>query len=231
MSAAEHVNRRRYALIAPLYDLLDWPFEPLYRPGRRLVGRAATGLTFELGAGTGKNFPHYGPAARVIASDLSWAMLARARRRLRPRVRALLVADAAHLPIRGASIDTVTATFVCCVQADPRPALGEIARVLRPGGQALLLEYVLPPHGWWRPLMRLLELPLRALYGVHWEHDLPALLAASGLPVARVQPVWAPVVQAIVAARATGAGFDEASPHLRSGSGGSAPSDQRERWW
>jgi SAM-dependent methyltransferase len=183
----------------------------------------------ELGAGTGKNFPHYGPAARVIASDLAWAMLARARRRLRPPIRALLLADASHLPIRDAAIDTVTATFVCCVQADPRPALGEIARVLRPEGQALFLEYALPPHGWLRPLMRLLESPLRILYGVRWEHDLPALLAAAGLPVARVQAVWAPVVQAIVAAKAAGAGFDEGIPHRPCGSGGSAASGQRRR--
>ena len=202
-----------------MYDLLDWPFEPLYRPGRRLVGRAAVGLTLELGAGTGKNFPHYGPAARVIASDLSWAMLARARRRLRPPIRALLVANAAHLPIRDACVDTVVATFVCCVQADPRPALGEIARVLRPGGQALFLEYVLPRHGWRRPLMRLLEPPLRILYGVHLEHALPVLLAASGLLGARVQAVWAPVVQAIVATKATGAGFDEGARTWYGGDG------------
>ena len=202
---ATRAIQRRYARVAPLYDLLDWPFEPLYRPGRRLVGRAAAGLTVELGAGTGKNFPHYGPAARVIASDLAWAMLARACRRLRPPVRALLVADAARLPIRDASVDTVVATFVCCVQADPRPALGEMARVLRPGGQALLLEYVLPPRGWQRRLMRLLEPPLRVLYGVHWEHDLLRLLLASGLHPLQVQPVWAPVVQAIVAARAANA--------------------------
>lgn len=203
-------HRRRYALVAPLYDLLDRPFEPLYRPGRRLLGRAAVGRTVELGAGTGKNFPYYGPAARVMALDIAWAMLARARRRLRPPIRGLLVADVAHLPIRDACVETVVATFVCCVQADPGPALGEIARVLRPGGQALFLEYVLSRHGWLRPLLRLLEPPLRILYGVHWEHDLPALLASAGLQVAQVQPIWASIVQAIFAAKAINAGSREA---------------------
>ena len=200
MSAAGRGHRRRYALVAPLYDLLDGPFEPLYRPGRRLLGQAAVGRTLELGAGTGKNFPHYGPAARVLALDIAWAMLARARRRLRPPVRALLVADVAHLPIRDTCIDTVVATFVCCVQTEPRSAVGEIARVLRPGGQALFLECVLPQHGWRRPLMRLLEPPLRILYGVHWEHDLPALLASAGLQVPQGRRVWASFVQAIFAA-------------------------------
>ena len=192
--------------MAPLYDLLDWPFEPMYRPGRRLLGRAAVGHTLELGAGTGKNFPYYGPAARVVALDITWEMLAHARRRLRPPIHALLVADVAHLPIRDACVDTVVAAFVCCVQADPSPPLGEIARVLRPGGQTLFLEYVLPRHGWRRPLMRVLEPPLRILYGVHWDHDLPALLASAGLQVLEVRAVWASIVQAIFAAHAVNPG-------------------------
>ena len=194
-------NRARYAHIAPVYDLLDGPFEPLYRPGRLLIGAASVGLTLELGAGTGKTFPFYGQAARVVASDLSWSMLARARRRLHPPIQALLVADAARLPLHGASVDTVTAAFVCCVQADPGPALREIARVLRPGGRALFLECVLPAHGWRRRLVRLLEPLLHGLYGLHWRRDLPQRLAAAGLPVTEVRPVWGPMVQAIVAAK------------------------------
>jgi ubiquinone/menaquinone biosynthesis C-methylase UbiE len=194
-------SRTRYARIAWLYDLLDRPFEPLYRPGRVLIGAASRGLTLELGAGTGKNILYYEPAARVVASDVSWAMLARARRRLRPPIRALLVADATSLPVRDTSVDTVVATFVCCVQADPRPALVEIARVLRPGGQALFLEFVLPRQGWPRRLMRLVEPPLHALYGVHWRHDLPALLLAAGLQVVQVRPVREPVIEATVATK------------------------------
>jgi ubiquinone/menaquinone biosynthesis C-methylase UbiE len=198
---SERDNRARYAHIAPVYDLLDGPFEPLYRPGRLLIGAASVGLTLELGAGTGKTFPFYGQAARAVASDLSWSMLARARRRLRPPIQALLVADAARLPLPDASVDTVTAAFVCCVQADPGPALREIARVLRPGGRALFLEFVLPARGWQRRLMRLLEPPLHGLYGLHWRDDLPQRLAAAGLPVTEVRPVWGPMVQAIVAAK------------------------------
>jgi ubiquinone/menaquinone biosynthesis C-methylase UbiE len=194
-------NRARYAHIARLYDLLDWPFEPLYQPGRVLIGAGSVGLTLELGAGTGKNFAYYSVAARVIASDLAWAMLARARGRLRPPVRGLLVADAARLPLRDGSVDTVTATFVCCVQTDPGPALSEIARVLRAGGRALFLEWVLPQSGWLRRLMRLLEPLLRAIYGVHWGRQLTQLLAAAGLRIIEVRPVRGLLVQAIIAAR------------------------------
>jgi ubiquinone/menaquinone biosynthesis C-methylase UbiE len=194
-------TKRRYWRVAPLYDLLDWPFEPLYRPGRALIGQLASERTVELGAGTGKTFPYYRPAARVFALDASWAMLARARGRLQLPIRALVMGDVAHLPLRDACVDSVTATFVCCVQADPRPALREIARVLRPGGRAVFLEFVLPKHGVLRRLIRLLEPALRALYGVHWEHHLPGLLYEAGLNVIDVRPVSTPMIESIVAGK------------------------------
>ncbi len=199
--AAEVRNQSRYARIAAFYDVLDWPFEPLYRPGRALIGAASAGITLELGAGTGKNFPYYGQAAHVIASDLSLAMLVRTGRGLRTPIRGLLVADATCLPLRDASVDTVVATFVCCVLPDPRPALGEIARVLRPRRQALFLECVLPPTGWQRTLMRVLEPPMHAVYGVHWERDLPALIEAAGMKVTRKTYFSASVIRCLFAAK------------------------------
>jgi phosphatidylethanolamine/phosphatidyl-N-methylethanolamine N-methyltransferase len=194
-------NRNRYGRIAWLYDLLDAPFERRYRPGRALIGAASKGLILELGAGTGKNFPYYGHSARVIASDLSWQMLVQAARRVRPSIRALLVTDAARLPLGDASLDTVVATFVCCVQDDPGPALREIARVLRPGGQALFMEFALPARGWERWLMRALEPFLHSLYGVHWAYDLPSLLLAPGLDMREVRVVWPPIIHVFVAAK------------------------------
>jgi ubiquinone/menaquinone biosynthesis C-methylase UbiE len=193
--------RARYARIARFYDLLDWPWEALYARGRRLIGAASTGLTLEVGAGTGKNFAYYRPGAHVVASDVSWPMLARARRRATPAVQGLLIADAAHLPLRAATIETVTATFVCCVQDDPLPALRELQRVLRPGGRAMFLECVLPLSGWSRRLLRLLEPLLRVLYGVHWEHDLSTTLPASGLQVLEVRHVWRPLLVTVFAAK------------------------------
>lgn len=194
-------NRARYGRIAWLYDRLDAPFERRYRPGRELIGAASTGLTLELGAGTGKNFPYYRQAATVIASDLSWQMLAQAARRIRPSIRALLVADAARLPLRDDSVETVVATFVCCVQDDPRPAVDEIARVLQPRGQALFLEFVLPRRGWEQLIMRILAPVLHRLYGVHFGYNLASLLRAAGLDVREVRAIWAPMLHAIVAAK------------------------------
>ena len=192
-------NRRRYARVAPFYDLLDRALEAHYRPGRALIGAQSSGLTVEVGAGTGKNFPYYTARACVFGSDLSRAMLARARARLSASVRALLVAEAAALPFRSDSVDVVVATFVCCVQDDPRPSLREMARVLKPGGRALCLDYTVPDSAPLRLLMRSIRPILHLVYGIHWDHDVPRLLAGVGLTVRDVRNLWGPVVRYIAA--------------------------------
>jgi ubiquinone/menaquinone biosynthesis C-methylase UbiE len=192
--------RGRYSRVAPLYDLLDSPFEPIYARGRRMIGESSQGLTLEVGAGTGKNFAYYPPAARVVALDLSWAMLSRARRRIRPAIRGLLIGDLAHLPLLDASVDTVTGTFVCCVQTDPDLAAREIRRVLSPGGRAQLMEYQVPASGWSRWLLQMLQPLLGAVYGVSWQHDVQTTLRAVGLQIVEVKPVWPPLILVIVAA-------------------------------
>jgi len=61
--------------------------------------------------------------------------------------RTLVRADAVTLPFSSDSVDTVTAAFVLCTVPDPASALGEIARVLRPGGVYLFFEHVRAPDG------------------------------------------------------------------------------------
>ncbi len=51
-------------------------------------------------------------------------------------------APAEYLPFADASFDTVVSTLVLCTVADPRRAVAEAARVLRPGGRLLFLEHV-----------------------------------------------------------------------------------------
>jgi ubiquinone/menaquinone biosynthesis C-methylase UbiE len=72
----------RYQRIAPLYDLLDLPFEyGRYRRIRRLLFQGLSGRLLEAGVGTGRNFPFYPPGGKVVGIDISPAMLARADRR------------------------------------------------------------------------------------------------------------------------------------------------------
>lgn len=141
----------RYQRIAPLYDLLDLPFEySRYRRIRPLLFEGLSGQILDAGVGTGRNLPFYPRAAGIVGIDLSPAMLARAARRsMREGARIeLRQMDVTHLDLPTASFDAAVATFLFCVLADNLqvPALCELRRVVRPGGTIRLLEYV-RPHG------------------------------------------------------------------------------------
>ncbi|RMF85726.1 MAG: class I SAM-dependent methyltransferase [Nitrospirae bacterium] len=135
----------KYRVTAWFYDLLDAPWERIYRRWRpRLLGDLS-GRVLEAGVGTGRNLPYYPPAVRVTAIDLCDAMLRIARRRAR-RARCpveLRLDDATQLAtIADESQDWVVATFLCCVMPDDlQPGtLVQFRRVLRPGGRFRLLE-------------------------------------------------------------------------------------------
>lgn len=120
---------------------------------RREVVRPATGDVLEIAAGTGLDFPHYRAGVTVIATEPDLRMLERARARAECADAAisLVAADAQALPFRDRSFDTVVVGLALCTIPSPPRALGELTRVLRPGGVARLLEHVRlerPILGW-----------------------------------------------------------------------------------
>lgn len=131
---------------AALYDLtLRAPEDAGLRAMRTDLLASARGDVLELGAGTGLNFGLY-PAAvdSVRALEPDPAMARRARdKAAAARVPVAVVAGSAQdLPFPNGSFDTVVGTLVLCTLPDPAGALGEVARVLRPGGRYLFLEHV-----------------------------------------------------------------------------------------
>src|SRR5215469_16850009 len=75
-------NLARYQRIAPVYDLLDLPFERRrYRALRPLLFRGLAGRLLDAGIGTGRNCEFYPPDSVVSGIDISPAMLTRARQR------------------------------------------------------------------------------------------------------------------------------------------------------
>ncbi|MBC7225676.1 MAG: class I SAM-dependent methyltransferase [Thermoflexales bacterium] len=128
--------------LASGYDLGLLPLEmAVLRQMRRRAFPQVEGRVLEVGVGTGVNLPLYPPTTAVIALDLSAPMLRRAlRRTTRARVRAVR-ADVHRLPFRDGAFDAVTGSLVFCSVAEPERALGEVYRVLRPGGRLLLLEH------------------------------------------------------------------------------------------
>jgi ubiquinone/menaquinone biosynthesis C-methylase UbiE len=131
----------------------------LFGGGREWVCSQARGDVLELAAGTARNLPHYPAGVRLTAIELSPEMLAIARRRAEELGHPvdLRLGDAQNLDLPDARFDTVTCTLGFCTIPDTTAAAQEAFRVLRPGGQLLMLEHVRSPARAVRAGQRLLE--------------------------------------------------------------------------
>ena len=181
--------RQRYQRIAPLYDLLDLPFEyTRYRKLRPLLFEGMSGMILDAGAGTGRNFRFYPAAANVIGIDFSPAMLARARHRLGQARAAveLYEMDVTHLDFPDQHFDSAVATFLFCVLPDQlqTPALIEIRRVLKPGGVVRLLEYTRPADPFRRAITKLWEPWVHWAYGASFDRNTEQYIPVAGLELA-----------------------------------------------
>jgi ubiquinone/menaquinone biosynthesis C-methylase UbiE len=112
---------------------------------RQQLLAGARGDVLEIGAGTGLNISHYGPAVQSLTiTEPEPPMLRRLTRRAAEEApdAKVLRAPAEDLPFEDDSFDTVVATLVLCGVDDQPRALREIKRVLRPDGQFLFLEHL-----------------------------------------------------------------------------------------
>lgn len=113
------------------------------RPGDFALDVA--GGTGDLAIGLAKKV---GRTGRVVLSDVNPNMLARGRDRLLDRglsdAVCCCVADAENLPFPDASFDCITIGFGLRNVTDKAAALAAMRRVLRPGGQLLVLEFSHP---------------------------------------------------------------------------------------
>ncbi|MBF6599505.1 MAG: class I SAM-dependent methyltransferase [Dehalococcoidia bacterium] len=112
---------------------------------RRRLLAGLRGDVLEIGAGTGANFAHYPPEARVIAIEPDPHMLRRAQATLAAlpaRNIDVRLAPAEHLPFDDASFDAAVTTLVLCSVGDLAQSLAELRRVLRPGGELRFMEHV-----------------------------------------------------------------------------------------
>ena len=159
----------------------------------KIRGRVAAGLTgevLEVGFGSGLNVPHYPPEVnRVLAVDPATV----GRRLAANRVAASPVPveyvglDGASLPVDSESIDHVLITWTMCTIPDVDGALGEIHRVLRPGGGMHFVEHGLSPDSKvakWQD--RLTPFQRRWAGGCHLKRPIDRLIEHAGFAVSRM---------------------------------------------
>jgi demethylmenaquinone methyltransferase / 2-methoxy-6-polyprenyl-1,4-benzoquinol methylase len=140
--------------IARRYDLVNTVLSAGIDGGwRRRAARetrlAAGGSALDVACGSGKLTARLariaGPGGRVVGLDFSPEMLAIARED-HPGIE-FLEGDALNLPFDSSTFDATTIAFGLRNLADPVRGLREMLRVIRPGGRAVVLEFVRPPRG------------------------------------------------------------------------------------
>jgi demethylmenaquinone methyltransferase/2-methoxy-6-polyprenyl-1,4-benzoquinol methylase len=152
--------RGMFGRIAHRYDLLN----RLLSLGqdlrwRRLVAERVAAvdprLVLDVCTGTGDLALGYRPAECIAGCDFCLPMLARARAKADGTATdpCWFAADALRLPLADSSVDVVSVAFGIRNFEDLASGLGELARVLRPGGRALVLEFA-TPRGALGPLLR-----------------------------------------------------------------------------
>lgn len=208
MSAAGDA-RATYRRIAPFYDFLDGSFERRrYAPIRGTMFAGLTGRILDAGIGTGCNIPYYPPDADVIGIDLSEAMLARARRRRDAHGRDVPMAAMSVLGtgFADASFDAVVASFVFCVLRpdQQQPALAELGRIVRPGGEIRLLDYTLSRQPWRRFVMRLWAPWVRWAYGAGFDREPERHIEPAGLTLVESRFLIDDIVRYVAARRPPG---------------------------
>ncbi len=141
---------RAYALWAPIYDFV---FGKVFAPGRNEAIIAAErrcgphgGRILEVGVGTGISLPDYNPVNRIVGVDLSEPMLRKAQERVAAQALAyvdgLSVMDAERMALPDQSFDVVVAQFVITTVPHPEETLDEFTRVLKPGGEIILVNHI-----------------------------------------------------------------------------------------
>jgi ubiquinone/menaquinone biosynthesis C-methylase UbiE len=193
-----------YRHIAAFYDLLDLPFEyGRYRRIRPVLFEGLSGIILDAGVGTGRNMAYYPKGTKVEGIDLSPAMLARARRR-RDRLGLdvkLEEMDVLHTSFADDSFDAVVATFLFCVLTPEQqaPALRELARICKPGGQIRILEYAYSKHPIRRFVMGLWAPWVRWAYGAAFDRATEGYLTEAGLEAVETRFLHKDIVKLIVA--------------------------------
>jgi phosphatidylethanolamine/phosphatidyl-N-methylethanolamine N-methyltransferase len=137
---------KAYGRWAPIYDLV---FGKVFDHGRQSTIAEANrigGRILDVGVGTGLSLSDYARTTKICGVDISEPMLRKAQSRVRAQglvnVETLAVMDATHLAFKEGSFDAVVAQYVVTAVPDPEGALDDFVRVLKAGGELILVNHI-----------------------------------------------------------------------------------------
>jgi ubiquinone/menaquinone biosynthesis C-methylase UbiE len=158
---------------------------------RGRVVPAAEGRVLEIGIGSGLNLPFYTRKAdHVIGLDPSPRLLSMARQVARPSVGAVefVEGSAEAIPLADRSVDTVVTTWTLCSIPNAPGSLGEMRRVLKPGGRLLFVEHGRAPDAsvrWWQDHLNPAWKRLGG--GCHLNRAIGTLIEGAGFQFERIE--------------------------------------------
>jgi len=164
---------------------------------RAIRARVCTGLVgevVEVGFGSGLNLPHLTAAVtrlRAVEPSMTAVQLAGPRIAAAPFAVEVVGPDGGRLPLPDGSADAALCTWTLCTVPDPVAAVGEIRRVLRPGGRLHFVEHGQAPDARVRRLQRWFRgAHRRVAGGCVLDRNPPEILRRGGLNVTHLDTYY-----------------------------------------
>jgi ubiquinone/menaquinone biosynthesis C-methylase UbiE len=164
---------------------------PMMKQRQKTVPQA-TGRVLEIGIGSGLNLPFYNPDKvehlwGLDPSSEMWTLSKKTRKKIGFDVE-FINSGAENIPLDDQSADTVLITYALCTIPDVSAALGEVRRVLKPGGRVLFCEHgAAPDEAVIRWQNRLDPIWQKIGGGCHLNRRIPMLLEQSGFALQELE--------------------------------------------
>jgi len=164
---------------------------------RQKVVPLARGRVLEVGIGSGLNLAFYDATkvTKVWGLDPSPEMTKMAQKAARstPIDVEFIGLPSDEIPLEDNSVDTVLLTYTLCTIPDAAPALRQMARVLRPGGELIFCEHGAAPDASVRRWQdRITPTWKRLGGGCHLNRPIPTLIEASGFRIKDMDTMYLP---------------------------------------
>ncbi len=191
-------TQRKWDSASRNFDLLSFAEVRRLGPHKERLFAKIHGQTLMVAAGTGNDFRFFPPGHSIVALDISAKMLERAARKAAAYQGNidLRQMDVCRLEFPDGSFDTALTVHTFCSVARPVAGLRELYRVLKPGGQILMLEHVRSRIG---PLGVFLDLmtPLSRRFGPDLNRDTVGNMQRAGFRLRREENIYLDIIKII----------------------------------